>query len=352
MPLPEGPNVAVTGLMAMDNPQPGLAIARSLREAPGFNGTLTGLVFEPQSNGAFGSSVVDHLFLVPYPSAGQDALIRRLAEIHARTRLDVIIPCLDSEVLLYAELQPQLTAMGINLLLPPVDSVKLRGKNLLPEFGLKNGIPVPQTVTLNNADQIRPRASEVGTPFLLKGLLSDAVVCTSVAQGLVEYQRLFDQWGYPILMQRFVFGEEVNVAALMDRASRMTGAVVMKKFGLTDRGKACSGVTIENQDVRALAARVLEGLHWVGPAECEFVQESATGTYHLLEVNGRFPAWVYLATAAGQNLAMAAVDLAMGKPVAPMRAYAAGKLFVRTIVEERFDHFKLMHFSARGELHF
>jgi len=351
MSRPDRPNVAVTGFMATDNPQPGLAIARSLRQAPEFAGTITGLVFDPQSNGAFGPDAVDHLFLVPFPSAGQDVLVRRLAEIHARKPLDVIIPCLDSEVLLYAQLQPQLAAMGIGMLLPTVDSVKLRSKNLLPEFGLKTGIAVPETVTLNNADQIRPKAAEVGTPFLLKGLLSDAVVCTSIDQGLAEYQRLFDTWGYPILMQRFIFGEEVNVAAVTDRASHLVGAVVMKKFGITERGKACSGVTIENGQVLDLAARALDRLRWVGPAECEFVQESATGTYYLLEINGRFPAWAYLATAAGQNLALAAVDLALGKTVAPMRDYAVGKLFVRTITEGRFDHFKLMHFSTQGELH-
>ncbi len=301
-------NVAVTGLSATDNPYPGLGIARCLKLADEFRGKITGLVFEPLSTGVFSKGIIEHAYIVPYPTAGHDALINRIEEIHQKNPLDVIIPALDSEVLLYARLQDRLTGLGIRLLLPSPSQVKLRAKNLLYEFGLKNGINVPTTVILSNLEEIRSRSVDIGIPFILKGVLSDARICSSVEEGEEEYGSLFESWGYPVLMQRYITGDEFDVIALTDRQKTMIGAVAMKKLGLTDKGKAYAGVTIENQKLLKLTARVLKKLDWVGPVECEFIRDQK-GSFHLMEVNGRFPSWLYLAAVAGQNLPLLTVKL-------------------------------------------
>ena len=38
--------IAITGMNATDNPAPGVAVARSLRQAPGFDGKLLGLGYD------------------------------------------------------------------------------------------------------------------------------------------------------------------------------------------------------------------------------------------------------------------------------------------------------------------
>ncbi len=70
-------------------------------------------------------------------------------------------------------------------------------------------------------------------------------------------------------------------------------------------------------------------MQWAGGIELEFIKARRTGEYHLLEINPRFPAWTYLATAAGQNLPAAWTKLALGEPVEPFTEYEVGKMFVR-----------------------
>ena len=343
-------HVVITGLMAMDNPYPGLSIARCLRSAPEFQGRISGFIFDPLSTGAYAQGMFDRVFLVPYPAEGADVLLQRIKDIHRAYPIDVIIPSLDSEVILYAQAAPELAALGIKTLLPTVNSIKLRSKNILYEFCLQNRFFCPKTIIVNNAQEVSARSADLGgAPFVLKGALSDAVVCNNNEEGEAGYAQLFEQWGYPVLMQNFITGEEIDVVALTGRDSMLAGAVVMKKFGLTEKGKAFAGITIEDKKLIKLTGNILKKLDWIGPAECEFLRDDE-GRYHLMEINGRFPAWLYLACAAGQNLPLLTLKLAFELPVRPLHSYDPGKLFIRTVSDSFIDAQKLMELSASGEV--
>ena len=71
---------------------------------------------------------------------------------------------------------------------------------------------------------------------------------------------------------------------------------------------------------------------------------------HLIEINPRLPAWVYLAVAAGQNLPEALVQLAMGKTVEPFTEYAIGKMFIRYSFDMICSLDEFQQLSTTGEL--
>ena len=56
---------------------------------------------------------------------------------------------------------------------------------------------------------------------------------------------------------------------------------------------------------------------------------SPTDEVYLIEINPRFPAWVYLATGVGLNLPSQLLRCSLGLPPAAAADYEAGKLFVR-----------------------
>ena len=68
------------------------------------------------------------------------------------------------------------------------------------------------------------------------------------------------------------------------------------------------------------------------------------GEYHLIEINPRFPAWVYLSAGAGMNLPYAAVDLALGRKPSIASEYTVGTLFVRISIDQiaRIEDFQSM----------
>jgi carbamoyl-phosphate synthase large subunit len=95
---------------------------------------------------------------------------------------------------------------------------------------------------------------------------------------------------------------------------------------------------------------VIGKLRWGGGLELEFIKAKKSGEFYLLEINPRFPAWVYLATAAGQNLPAASVELALGRVVRPMVEYEVGKMFVRCSWDLISDMGYLEQLTTAGEV--
>lgn len=90
--------VAITGMNARaDNPGPGYAVARCLQESPDFLGRVVGLGYDVLDAGLYHPHC-QASYLLPYPSAGDSALLERLLCIHEQEALDAVIPCLDPQV--------------------------------------------------------------------------------------------------------------------------------------------------------------------------------------------------------------------------------------------------------------
>jgi carbamoyl-phosphate synthase large subunit len=102
----------------------------------------------------------------------------------------------------------------------------------------------------------------------------------------------------------------------------------MRKLYITDKGKAWAGVSIEDEALMQLSRTLIESSRWKGPCELEFMR-SEEGEYYLMEMNPRFPAWIYLACGCGQNHPEALVQMAMGYHPEPMTTYRVGHMFIR-----------------------
>jgi carbamoyl-phosphate synthase large subunit len=68
----------------------------------------------------------------------------------------------------------------------------------------------------------------------------------------------------------------------------------------------------------------------------------------LIEINPRFPAWVYLATGVGVNLPAALVRGLAGLPVKAAEEYATGRLFVRYSYDLVTDMSRLQQMVTQG----
>ena len=69
-----------------------------------------------------------------------------------------------------------------------------------------------------------------------------------------------------------------------------------------------------------------------------------------MEINPRFPAWIYLSAGAGQNQPAALVKMALGEKVEPMTEYNAGKLFIRYSWDMVVDVGSFQQFTAFGTI--
>jgi carbamoyl-phosphate synthase large subunit len=343
--------IGVTGVNATDNPAPGVPVARALRHESSFAGTIVGLGYDPLDPGFYADGLFNGGAILPYPSSGLDAFTHSLREAVQAFGLEILIPTLDSELRHVVKLEAELRALGVSTFVPTLEAIDRASKPQLPRLGADCGVAVPESESLVTPEGL-PRVLEAfGLPVVVKGLYYGAHVVNNVADATASFQYFASTWGVPVVVQRFVAGDEFNVCALGDGRGNMMGAVAMRKLALTDKGKGWAGVTVANPALLAAAERVVGALAWRGPLELEFVGARESGTFHLIEVNPRFPAWVYLTAAAGQNLPYVCALAALGLPApAVLPPYDAGRMFVRISLDQVADMNRFAQLSSTGML--
>jgi carbamoyl-phosphate synthase large subunit len=342
--------IAVTGLNATDNPGPGVAVLRALKEAPGFNGRLVGLAYDSLDPGLYHLDLgLAGAFLIPYPSHGKDALLERLRYIHGRTPLDVIIPTLDAELPSFIALEEDLARLGIRTCLPTREQFDLRSKTRLSELGRAAGIDVPEDRVVTLPGELYTIHEAIPYPMVIKGVFYGAQVAYGLEEALVAFHAMVSRWGVPVIVQRFHAGEEYDVVAVGDGRGGLAGAVPMKKTFLTDKGKGWAGVAVMDPRLLELTRRFMAATRWRGPCEVE-VLKTRDDQYLLLEVNPRFPAWCYLSAGAGQNLPWAVAQMAVGEEVQPLTEFRAGTMFVRISLDQIASLDDFEQITTRGEI--
>ncbi len=321
--------VGVTGMNARaDNPGPGLAVVRSLRESERFDLRIVGLGYDALDPGLYHPDC-DATYLLPYPSTGREALRERLLQIHRGENLDALIPCLDAELPSFVTLAPDLEDAGIRLCLPDEAQLQMRDKSRLPELAAAAGVACPETRTVTQAGFF-PSAPRDGWvyPLVVKGPFYDAQIVHDPEEGAAAFRRISAAWGLPILVQKLVPGEEYNLSAIGDGDGHLLGAVMMKKRALTDKGKAWAGVCVHDQALLDTAEALVRTLKWRGPLEVE-VMRDPSGRYHLIEINPRFPAWIYFSAGVGRNLPAMLLARMMGMEPEPITDPRVGTMFIR-----------------------
>lgn len=253
--------------------------------------------------------------------------------------LDFVIPNLDAELPLFIKNAEALSEQGIGTFLPDMGQFRLRGKDRLDTLAKAIGVRLPRTRVVNSYDQFVAALGEIGFPAMVKGIFYKAYRTFKLDYAVAKYNEIVAEWGYPVIVQEVVYGDELNVVGLGDGEGGHLGLVCIKKICTTSLGKIWTGVTINNEQMLAAASEFVRKYRWRGPFELECI--CSVEDIWLIEVNPRFPAWVYFATGVGINLPGRMLKLCMGQTdhnnipnsndipgPYPMK-YESGKLFVR-----------------------
>jgi carbamoyl-phosphate synthase large subunit len=340
--------VAVTGLNNIDSPGPGVAVIRALKESINFDVRIVGLSYESMEPGIYMPNIADTVYQIPYPTAGIETLLQQLIIINEQEKIDLIIPNFDAELFNFIKIAKPLNDLGIRTFLPSHAQLESCSKTNLFAFGQQHQLKVPRDKQLFNSTQLITAAQELNYPIVVKGKYYEAAVCYTLEQAEKTFFKLQAKWGLPIIVQEFIKGTEVNVAALGDGQGNMISCIPMKKMYITDKGKAWSGITIDDENLIALAKKFIAKTKWKGGLELEIMKTMAN-EYFIMEVNPRFPAWIYLTAAAGQNQPDALLNMAMGKAIEPFENYEIGKIFIRYAWDMIIDVAQFQEFSAYGK---
>lgn len=341
--------IGVTGLNAIDSPGPGVAVIRAIRDCDDFDARIIGFSYEALEPGLYMHDLIDKSYQIPYPSAGTSSLLSRIEYIHQLEQLDVIIPNFDAELFNFIKLREKLRLMGIATFLPEMEQFEARDKIKLFQFGQKNGFLIPGDKIIHEFRELKKMEDQIEYPIVVKGKFYDAIVASNFDQVEKAFHKIHSKWGLPIILQEYIKGTEINIAALGDGNGNAISIIPMRKLYITDKGKAWAGITLEDDKLIDLARNFIERTCWRGGCELE-VMLTEDGKPYIMEVNPRFPAWIYLTAAAGQNQPASLVKMALGEKIKPFSTYEAGKIFIRYAWDLITDIREFQKISGNGEL--
>ncbi|MDH0446079.1 hypothetical protein N7388_20685 [Stutzerimonas stutzeri] len=341
-------NVAITGLHRGNNPQPGAAVAAGLRRRfPDLR--IVGLSYDPLESGLYchDGGRPDAAYLMPFPGAGAKATLDRLDEILQTEPIDYLIPCLDSELDNYIQLQPELKSRGIGCLLPSQQALDDRSKSNLDAFCGQLEVPTPRTLMANDPDTLAALALQLGYPVYVKGRFYEAHLATTPKELYEAFASIASVWGTPVLVQEMVVGEEYDILGLGDGEGGLLASCSIRKMLRTSAGKGFAGVVVADPDLDELVARVIGALRWAGPFELEFIK--VPGKPHaLFEMNPRFPAWVDFPSQIGCNMPARLLEQLIGLDATPLQTCTPGQMFIRHSIDLVADIAEVAEMTITG----
>ena len=341
--------IAITGLNAIDSPGPGVAVARAIRDGMDKPVRIIGLAYENLEPGIYMEGICDKTYQISYPAAGAEILFNHIKTIHEKEGLDLIIPNFDAELPNFMMLAKRLLALGIRTFMPDAAMFDARDKQHLFAFGKEHNFKVPRDMMLYQPVELVRAGEQFGYPLVVKGKFYEAEIAHTAEQAQKAFYKISSKWGLPIIIQEFIPGTEINIAALGDGEGNAISIIPMRKLYITDKGKAWAGITLEDETLIDLARRFIHATKWRGGFELE-IMRNAAGELYIMEINPRFPAWIYLSAGAGQNQPASLVKMAMGEKVKPFTEYDAGKLFIRYAWDMIVDVSRFQQFTAYGQL--
>jgi len=335
--------IAISGLNNTDNPAPGIPLAKSLKDSY----ELVGFSYDPNEPGVYQGMTIKN-YLMPFPSLGFEELKTRLEYIKNDIGIDAIIPNLDAELPLYIKYQKEIEDIGIKLCLPSEENFELRNKNKLDKLSKTLGITYPKTFEISSIEELKKVSEELEFPLMIKGNYYKAYMAYNLESAIENFYKISNEWGFPILVQEVVKGEEVNLVGVGDGNGELKGAVSIKKLTTTEIGKIWTGLTIQNEKIMSIAKEFVKQTGWKGPFELECIV--SMNSVYLIEINPRFPAWTYFATAIGVNLPKMVVEIMEGKDIEPILEYPQNKMYVRYVEELVTDFTDFMKLLSTKEL--
>jgi len=341
--------IGVSGINAADNPGPGVGIIRALKESP-LDVRTIGLAYDSMEPGIYLDQFVDKSYIMPYPSGGIDSFTKRLQYIHSIEKMDVIISALDAELPIYMDIESQLRQDNIKMLIPTKQMFDLRNKSKLKPIAEAIGIKSPEFCSCSSIDDLIKLSDNIGFPCMIKGPFYEAFKANSLAEAESYFIKLANKWGYPIIIQKFIQGQEYDVIGCGDGMGNDMGLFAIKKLTTTALGKVWNAVSIVNNRLIQTCKNLLSHLSWRGGFELEVLIEDQSEDIYLIEINPRFPAWVYMSAACGINLPERLVRFLMDMDYETHSNYASGKIMIRytnEIIKDMSDFEKI---SSYGEL--
>lgn len=259
------------------------------------------------------------------PRVTDPSYIDTLKEICKRHNIRLVIPLIDTELVLLARHRDEFAEMGVTLLVSSVETNEICfDKRKTHDFFISAGLRTPAILD-HQKILANPNAKY---PFLLKPAEGSSSVGVTKIENATQLAFFLEYVKQPIL-QELVEGEEFTLDVLADFDGNVCCVVPRLRIE-TRAGEVSKGMTVKNPALIDAGVKVVENLP--GALGCITVQCFLTldGEIKFIEINPRFGGGFPLSIQAGADFPRWIIEMMCGrKPQIACDSWQDGLVMLR-----------------------
>lgn len=285
-----------------------VSLIRAFRESSERLGVRGRIITADLNQNVSAAFVADQHELVPRVTSPE--YINTLKGICKRHNVKLVIPLIDTELLVLSENQEQFQHNGTTILVssPAVNEIS-RDKRKTHAFFSSIGVHTPR---IFDPDDILNDPS-AHYPFFLKPADGSSSIGVTVIRTARELQ-FFKDYIPEAILQEYINGDEYTLDVLVDFQGKVLSIVPRLRIE-TRAGEVSKGITAKNKQLIDAGRKVVESLP--GPRGCLTVQCFLTehGETHFIEINPRFGGGYPLSYAAGADFPGMIIQMMLNRQI-------------------------------------
>ena len=267
--------------------------------------------------------VADAAYAVP--RCVEPEFIPRMLELCAAEKVSLVVPTIDTELLVLAEAQERFCAIGTRVMVSNPELVRVaRDKLRTAEFLAQHRIPVPRSVP---AEQLLNQPDILRFPVLLKPYDGSSSIGVQSAESPESLERL-DLNVQRYLAQEKWSGREYTINQFYDQRGQLCVSVPHHRCEVRT-GEVSKGVTERHPLLMAIAEKIGAVLPGPRGVLCFQAIVNETGEAIVFEINARFGGGYPLAHRAGARFSRWLLEEVSGAPATVNDNWQAGLTMLR-----------------------
>lgn len=220
------------------------------------------------------------------PKVTDSAYVDELLAFCVKSHIDIVIPLIDPGLAVLTGQRDRFYQADIMVVVSPSATIEIAAdKYLTYEFGLKNGIAVPETAC--SIEQAKEFLDEgrLNWPLVVKPRKGSASSDITYCRNIEHLQSAFAECPSPII-QQFLEGKEYGYDIFCDRQYRPISVFCKLKLAMR-AGETDKAISTDDSTLTEFGLKIAQSLELFGPLDADVIMTSDRGPV-LLEMNPRF----------------------------------------------------------------
>lgn len=256
------------------------------------------------------------------PKVKEDNYIKKIIEICNSENISLIVPTIDTELLILAENKQQIEdSTDAKVLISNSEVVKVcRDKYKTNDFLEKYGFGKPKLILKKDLD-----AYDIEFPLFIKPKSGSSSINTFRVNNKKELETYLNIVEEPII-QEFIEGDEFTVDVFLDFKSQVISVVPRLRIA-TRSGEISKGKIVKDREIIDDVIRLMEILKPIGHITVQLMKTDSGIKY--IEVNPRFGGGAPMSIMSGADSCRYLYSLLMNKSLTYNESYSENDIYLR-----------------------